>query len=134
MKENAGNRSFGASRRSEFEKPALARWASRRRRELVGVVRSDQSNHRRINCRCRTRSPASFKTQYALERSPRSSPMVSCPLTLLILLVPIALIFCIAGLLFFVLRARRTLGAYRIPRETGLLIPSKRGGNGAAKY
>jgi hypothetical protein len=32
--------------------------------------------------------------------------------------------FSIADLLFFVLRARRTLGAYRIPRETGLLIPS----------
>jgi hypothetical protein len=27
------------------------------------------------------------------------------------------LIFCIAGLLFIVLRARRTLGAYRIPRR-----------------
>jgi hypothetical protein len=39
-------------------------------------------------------------------------------------LVPIVLIFCIAGLLFIVLRARRTLGAYRIPQETGLLIPS----------
>jgi len=34
------------------------------------------------------------------------------------------LIFCIAGLLFFVLRARQSLGAYRIPWETGLLIPS----------
>src|SRR5580700_5972587 len=44
-------------------------------------------------------------------------------------LVRIVLIFCIAGLLFIVLRARRTLGAYRIPRETGLLIPSDyRGG------
>jgi hypothetical protein len=32
------------------------------------------------------------------------------------------LIFCIAGLLFIVLRARSTLGAYRIPRATGLLI------------
>src|SRR5229473_4934043 len=32
-------------------------------------------------------------------------------------LVRIVLIFCIAGLLFFVLRARRTLGAYRIPRR-----------------
>src|SRR6516162_438950 len=29
----------------------------------------------------------------------------------------IVLIFCIAGLLFIVLRARRTLGAYRIPRR-----------------
>ena len=35
----------------------------------------------------------------------------------------------IAGLLFFVPRARRTLGAYRIPRETGLLIPSGKRGN-----
>ncbi len=35
-------------------------------------------------------------------------------------LVRIVLIFCIAGLLFIVLRARRTLGAYRIPQETGL--------------
>jgi hypothetical protein len=34
------------------------------------------------------------------------------------------LIFFIAGLLFIVPRARRTLGAYRIPRETGLLISS----------
>src|SRR5260370_28698534 len=32
------------------------------------------------------------------------------------------LIFFIAGLLFIVPRARRTLGAYRIPRETGLLM------------
>src|SRR5438445_13148504 len=36
------------------------------------------------------------------------------------------LVFFIAGLLFIVPRARRTLGAYRIPRETGLLIPGKR--------
>jgi hypothetical protein len=27
----------------------------------------------------KTISPASFKTQYALERSPRSNPMISCP-------------------------------------------------------
>jgi hypothetical protein len=33
------------------------------------------------------------------------------------------LIFFIAGLLFAP-RARRSLGAYRIPLETGLLIPS----------
>src|SRR5438046_1649242 len=31
--------------------------------------------------------------------------------------------FSIAGLLFFVLRARRSVGAYGIPAETGLLIP-----------
>src|ERR1700674_4159356 len=34
------------------------------------------------------------------------------------------LIFFIASLLSFALRARRPLGAYRIPPETGLLIPS----------
>src|SRR5208337_1047770 len=51
--------------------------------------------------------------------------MVSCrPLKIPLPVARIVLIFCIAGLLFFVPRARRTLGAYRIPRETGLLIPS----------
>jgi hypothetical protein len=34
------------------------------------------------------------------------------------------LVFFIAGLLFIVPRARRTLGAYRVPRETGLLVSS----------
>jgi hypothetical protein len=34
------------------------------------------------------------------------------------------LVFFIAGLLSVALRARRPLGAYRIPPETGLLIPS----------
>src|SRR5215467_14954170 len=72
----------------------------------------------------KTISPASFKTQYALERSPRSTPMVSCPSKIFFPLVCIVLIFCIAGLLFFVPRARQSLGAYRIPWETGLLIPS----------
>jgi hypothetical protein len=35
------------------------------------------------------------------------------------------IVFFIAGLLSFALRARRPLGAYRIPPETGLLIPSE---------
>src|SRR3974377_1924338 len=48
----------------------------------------------------KTISPASFKTQYALERSPRSNPMVSCPLKMFFAFVRIVLIFCIAGLLF----------------------------------
>src|ERR1700739_4548700 len=52
--------------------------------------------------------------------------MVSCPWKMFFPLVRIVVIFRIAGLLFFVLRARRTLGAYRIPRETGLLIPSEK--------
>ena len=45
-------------------------------------------------------SRASFKTQYALERSLRSNPMVSCPLKMFFAFVRIVLIFCIAGLLF----------------------------------
>jgi hypothetical protein len=36
----------------------------------------------------------------------------------------VVLVFLIAGLLFAP-RARRSLGAYRIPLETGLLIPSE---------
>ena len=36
------------------------------------------------------------------------------------------LIFFIVGLLSVALRARRRLGAYRIPPETGLLIPSEK--------
>src|SRR5215470_12436758 len=68
----------------------------------------------------KTISPASFKMQYELERSPRSNPMVSCPSKMFFPFVSLVLIFCIAGL-FFVLRARLTLGAYRIPWETGLL-------------
>jgi hypothetical protein len=35
----------------------------------------------------------------------------------------------IAGLLYLALRARRSLGAYRIPLETGLLIPSGKSDN-----
>src|ERR1700692_2552252 len=38
------------------------------------------------------------------------------------------LVFFIAGLLSVALRARRPLGAYRIPPETGLLIPSEKRG------
>src|ERR1700746_892423 len=47
----------------------------------------------------KTISPASFKTQYALERSPRSKPMMSCPSKMFFPLACIVLIFCIAGLL-----------------------------------
>src|SRR5215470_12978898 len=60
-------------------------------------------------------SPASFKTQYALERSPRSNPMVSCPWKMFFPLVRIVLIFCIAGLLFIVLRARSNIGSLSHP-------------------
>jgi hypothetical protein len=44
-----------------------------------------------------------------------------CPLKIMFPFTRTVLIFFIAGLLFIVPRARRTLGAYRIPRETGLL-------------
>ena len=51
--------------------------------------------------------------------------MVSlCSLEIPFLFVATVLIFFTAGLLSLVLRARRLLGAYRIPMETGLLIPS----------
>src|SRR5215471_18604199 len=48
----------------------------------------------------KTISPISFKTQYALKRSPRSNPIMSYPLKMFSPLVCIVLIFCIAGLLF----------------------------------
>src|SRR5580765_1473911 len=58
-------------------------------------------------------------------RSPRSTPIVSCCcLKISFLFFPTVIIFFTAGLLSLVLRARRLLGAYRIPMETGLLIPS----------
>src|SRR5258706_11425182 len=58
-------------------------------------------------------------------RSPRSKPIVSCCcLKISLLFLATVIIFFTAGLLSLVLRARRLLGAYRIPMETGLLIPS----------
>src|SRR6267143_5205060 len=58
-------------------------------------------------------------------RSPRSTPIVSCCcLKISFLFFATVIIFFTAGLLSLVLRARRLLGAYRIPKETGLLIPS----------
>src|SRR5262249_33097841 len=47
-----------------------------------------------------------------------------CPLKIMFPFTRTVLVFFIAGLLFIAPRARRTLGAYRIPRETGLLISS----------
>jgi len=67
--------------------------------------------------------PASSSTQYQLQRSPRSNPIVSfCSAKLLVCFAPAVLIFFIAGLLYL-LRFERVdnLGAYRIPSETGLL-------------
>ena len=71
-------------------------------------------------------SPASSNTQYQLDRSPRSKPMVSFRSEkFFVCFTPAVLIFFIAGLLYL-LRFKRVdnLGAYRIPPETGLLIPS----------
>src|SRR5260370_30138122 len=68
-------------------------------------------------------SPTSSKTQLHDQRSSRSAPIVSlCPLKIMFPFTRTVLMFFIAGLLFIVPRARRTLGAYRIPRETGLLM------------
>jgi hypothetical protein len=71
-------------------------------------------------------SPPSSNTQYQLDRSPRSKPIVSCcSRKFLVCLASTVLIFFIAGLLYL-LRFERVdnLGAYRIPPETGILIPS----------
>jgi hypothetical protein len=73
-----------------------------------------------------TTSPASSNTQYQLDRSPRSRPIVSfCSRKFLLCFAAAVLIFFIAGLLYL-LRFERVdnLGAYRIPPETGILIPS----------
>jgi hypothetical protein len=74
----------------------------------------------------RSTAPASSNTQYQLDRSPRSNPIVSfCSEKFLLCLAAAVLIFFIAGLLYL-LRFERVdnLGAYSIPSETGLLIPS----------
>ena len=69
-------------------------------------------------------SPFSSSTQYRLDRSPKSIPMVHffvrAATWRLILAV---LIFSTAGLLSAP-PVRLSWGAYRIPLETGLLIPS----------
>jgi hypothetical protein len=73
-----------------------------------------------------TTSPASSNTQYQLYRSPRSRPIVSFrSRKFLFCFTATVPIFFIAGLLYL-LRFERVdnLGAYRIPPETGILIPS----------
>src|SRR4029077_8575010 len=71
-------------------------------------------------------SPASFSTQYQLDRSPRSNPIVSfCSEKFLICFAAAVLTFFIAGLLYLLcFKHVDNLGAYSIPSETGLLIPS----------
>jgi hypothetical protein len=66
--------------------------------------------------RSKTIFPASFKTRYALERSPGSTPIVSCPWKRFFRLACIVLIFCVAGLLFHCASSTsNTLGAHSIP-------------------
>src|ERR1700693_6213492 len=71
-------------------------------------------------------SPASSSTQYQLDRSPRSRPIVSFfPEIFLLCFTATVLIFFIAGLLYLLcLKHVDNLGDYSIPSETGLLIPS----------
>src|SRR6266481_6067178 len=70
--------------------------------------------------------PASSNTQYQLDRSPRSNPIVSfCSEKFLLCLPATVLTFFIAGLLYLLCFEHvDNLGAYSIPSETGLLIPS----------
>src|SRR6476659_8738403 len=70
--------------------------------------------------------PASSTTQYQLLRSPRSNPMVSlCREIFLLCFATAVLVFFIAGLLYrLCFEHVDNLGAYSIPPETGLLIPS----------
>src|SRR5512136_1823721 len=71
-------------------------------------------------------TPDSSSTQYQLDRSPRSNPTVNfCSEIFLPCFAATVLTFFIAGLLYL-LRFERVdnLGAYSIPSETGLLIPS----------
>jgi hypothetical protein len=74
-------------------------------------------------------APPAFRTQYQFDRSPRSSDRQFLTFNFFDLSCAAAvLIFFIAGLLYllYLLRFERVdnLGAYRIPSETGLLIPS----------
>jgi hypothetical protein len=73
-------------------------------------------------------SPAGLGFAHPDDRSPRSKPIVSfCSRKFLICFAAAVLIFFIAGLLYL-LRFERVdnLGAYSIPPDTGLLIPSVR--------
>ena len=74
----------------------------------------------------KTIEPVSSSTLYQLLRSPRSNPTVNfCSEIFLLCCAATVLTFFIAGLLYL-LRFERVdnLGAYSIPPETGLLIPS----------
>jgi len=95
----------------------LRRMPSNTSRIAFGVVLS----------RCSSKmTPASSSTQYQLDRSPRSNPIVSfCSEKFFASLTAAVLTFFIAGLLYLLCFEHvDNLGAYSIPSETGLLIPS----------
>jgi hypothetical protein len=54
-------------------------------------------------------------TSHRPHRSPKSKPIVTCPSKMFFPLLRRVLIFCIAGLLFFVPRARRNIGSVSHP-------------------
>src|SRR5260370_33005385 len=54
-------------------------------------------------------------TSHRPHRSPKSKPIVPCPSNMFFPLLRRVLIFCIAGLLFFVPRARRNIGSVSHP-------------------
>src|SRR5215469_5464830 len=74
----------------------------------------------------RVQHPDSSSTQYQLDRSPRSNPTVNfCSEVFLLCFTATVLTFFIAGLLYLLcFKHVDNLGAYSIPSETGLLIPS----------
>jgi hypothetical protein len=72
-----------------------------------------------------TISPRSSNTQYQLERSPRSKPIVSfCPEKFFLLCPYSANLLHCRSPFYLCFEHVDNLGAYRIPPETGLLIPS----------
>ena len=70
--------------------------------------------------------PASSSTQYQLDRSPRSSQTVNFCCEIFLLAFPATVLTSFIVGLLYLLRFERVdnLGAYSIPPETGLLIPS----------
>jgi hypothetical protein len=83
-------------------------------------------NGRFVEARSSTKFRASDSVGVVIfaKRNPAVLSVIACVRVPGPLNVSIVLIFCIAGLLFIVPRARRTLGAYRILLETGHLIRS----------
>ena len=97
--------------------------AARKTRKLLTLPTTKKITYRQISPYCHF--PSSSSTQYELQRSPRSKPMVSWrPSTILLPLVRIVLIFCIAGLLFLCASSTSNIGSVSHPAEAGLLIPS----------